>query len=94
VYGSSHWFDKLLPYYACPKSPREAKAFVNGVGNSFEWVTGNMRDERFRQIDLPTYPAPGGLFPFMNDIDGLTYYWRTDPVTPTTGRSTAGCADP
>ena len=26
VYGSCHWFDKLLPYYACPKNAKEGSS--------------------------------------------------------------------
>lgn len=70
IYGACHWFDKLLPLYACPTSPKDAKAFVKDIGNQLKWLTGNLYDERFREIVLPQYPARGGLFPFMNDVDG------------------------
>jgi SMI1-KNR4 cell-wall len=82
VYGSCHWFDKLLPFYGYPKNPKEAKAFVKDVGKKLKWLEGNMYDERFKKLDLPLYPAPSGLFPFMADIDGPLYCWRTEGADP------------
>ncbi|MBI3412287.1 MAG: SMI1/KNR4 family protein [Planctomycetes bacterium] len=82
VYGSCHWFDKLLPFYGHPKSPREAKAFVKDVAKKLKWLRGNTYDERFNKLDLPLYPAPGGLFPFMADIDGPEYFWQTEDRNP------------
>lgn len=56
VYGSCHWFDKVLPIYECPKTPREAREFVTSVGKKLEWLWENMYDEQLKKLDLPLFP--------------------------------------
>ena len=82
VYGSCHWFDKLIPFYACPRTAAEARRFVSRVCKNLKFLEGNMYDEEYRRIDLPLYPRPGGLFPFMADIDGPLYCWLTEDEEP------------
>lgn len=82
VYGSCHWFDKVLPIYTCPKTARDTKQFLKYVGETVHWIKTNARDEHFKEIEVPVYPASGGVFPFLNDIDGPLYYWRTQSSNP------------
>jgi hypothetical protein len=82
VYGSAHWFDKLLPFYSTARTVRLAQRFVKGVRQNVGRLAGNLYDAKFNRGDLPFYPEEGGLFPFMADIDGPIYYWLTEPKDP------------
>src|SRR5947209_386767 len=61
VYGSCHWFDKLLPFYACPLTARDAREFVQSVRKKVKWLDGNMYDDKYNKVDLPLYPKKGAV---------------------------------
>jgi hypothetical protein len=82
VYGSSHWFDKLLPFYSTARTVRLVREYENSVRAKLKWLDGHMRDAKFNKLDLPLYPEEGGLFPFMADIDGPLYCWLTESKNP------------
>lgn len=82
VYGSSHWFENFLPFYARPQSDTEARAFLKVVERKLERLEGQMRDEEWRTIELPVFPKKGGLFPFFTDIQGGLTCWLTDRIDP------------
>jgi hypothetical protein len=77
VYGSSHWFDKLLPFYSMAATDRQVQDYLKSVRKKLKWFVGNMYDQSYNRLDLPLYPEEGGLFPFMADIDGPEYCWLT-----------------
>lgn len=78
VYGSSHWFDKLMPFYSVAETVRQVKDYLKSVRQTLKWLVGNMFDAEFNKWELPLYPKEGGLFPFMGDIDGPIYCWLTE----------------
>jgi SMI1 / KNR4 family (SUKH-1) len=82
VYGSSHWFDKLLPFYSTARTVRFAEEYVKSVREKLKWLVGNMYDAKYNKWDLPLYPEDGGLFPFLADIDGPLYCWLTESKNP------------
>jgi hypothetical protein len=82
VYGSSHWFDKLLPFYSTARTVRLAQEYVKSLRAKLDWLAGNMYDAQFNEREVPLYPEKGGLFPFMADIDGPLYCWRTSSKDP------------
>src|SRR3954447_11389608 len=69
VYGSSHWFDKLLPFYSTARTARFVQEYLKFVGSLLKCLDGHMHDAKYNALDIPLYPEKGGLFPFMNDID-------------------------
>jgi hypothetical protein len=82
VYGSSHWFEMVLPFYSTAKTVRLAQSYVKSVREKLKWLAGNTYDAKFSKWDLPFYPEDGGLFPFMASIDGPMYCWRTESRHP------------
>src|SRR5262245_25972926 len=65
IYGSSHWFDKLLPFYSCAPRVQAVKEYIKSVRKKLKPLVENMYDEQFNKLDIPLYPEKGGLFPFM-----------------------------
>jgi hypothetical protein len=82
VYGSSYWLGSFVPFYACPTSQREAREFMKSVRAKLKYLEGNTYHEDHGKFDVPLYPAPGGLFPFMVGPDGPLYCWRTEAKDP------------
>lgn len=77
IYGCATWFDKVLPIYATPATPADVEEFRGDIAEWLKWTEGNTYDENYKELELPHYPSPGGLFPFLNDIDGPLCFWRT-----------------
>ena len=78
VYGGCVWFDRLGPFYSPAKTRADVTRFGRAVRRRLEYLEGNLYDEHYRPIDLPLYPEPGGLFPFMMDRHtSAQYFWRT-----------------
>ncbi len=82
VYGSSHWFEMLLPFYSTARTVRLVQEYVKSVGEKLRWLAGNTYDAKRNKLDLPLYPEEGGMFPFIEDIDGPMYCWLTEAKDP------------
>jgi hypothetical protein len=72
----------VLPIYAQPKTPKDVAVFQGDIAAKLKWIEENQYDENFNILHLPVYPAKGGLFPFLNDIDGPLYCWLTEGDAP------------
>jgi hypothetical protein len=82
VYGGSTWFDNYSLLYPAPECYNVA-SFRRAVKDQLDLlVTHGVTDEEFNSIQVPLYPEPGGLFPFMVDYDGTYYFWRMEPADP------------
>lgn len=63
----------VLPFYAMPKTPADVQKFRRDIAEQLKWLQGNQYNEDYTESHLPLYPEPGGLLPFLNDIDGPLY---------------------
>jgi hypothetical protein len=72
----------VLPIYTVPKTAKDLAEFRKFVVASLKWVEENQYDENYNKLSLPAYPAEGGLFPFLNNIDGPLYCWLTEGKNP------------
>jgi hypothetical protein len=81
-YGGSIWFDNYSILYPAAEC-YEVASFRRAVQEKLDLlVTYGITDEEFNPIQVPLYPEPGGLFPFMVDYDGMYYFWKMEPSDP------------
>jgi len=78
VYGACIWFDHFVPFYSLADTEAEAKEFLEDVERYLKVHEPTLyNNEALERFDPPIYPAKGGLFPFLKDMYGYIYCWRT-----------------
>jgi hypothetical protein len=83
TYGACLWFDNYSILYPAPAAAITPDSFLASVRGQLDILREiGVRDPTSGRLRLPLYPEPGGLFPFMADCDGYSYFWRTDGENP------------
>lgn len=79
VYGDSTFFDRYYILYPAASSLEEYK---ESVRSRLQILVDYGICQDGMDVEMPLYPEPGGLFPFMVSSDGDYYYWNTESEDP------------
>lgn len=78
TYGNVIWCDLFRPIYPITKTLSDCQKSKDHVleilGRMYK---SDLLDEENRIINLPHYPAPGGIFPCLVDTNGCYICWIT-----------------